>query len=355
MITKAPKLTDAGESLLIRAIGGEEITFTKFKIGNGETSSDGKTFTDLINPLLEFGISEIDDTNEGFLTVNGHFDNSDIETDFQLREFGLFAKGEDDIETLYCYVNDGENGGYLRANEGDVIAEQDISLIVAIGEAEHVTAIITPGTLYAAKSDFDDHVADDDNPHSVTAAQVGLGNVPNVTTNNQTPTYTVAGSNANLSSGEKLSVAFGKIAKAISSLISHLSNTNNPHGVTRAQLGAAAASHNHSASEINSGTLGVTRGGTGLSSYASIAQAIEGKLFDIQRNVQPSTNLNNYTAPGLYYSYLGNTNNPNANYSFFVLVLKTSTNSISQIALQDGGGNTIYQRTRIDSSWDSWG
>ena len=37
MITKAPKLTDAGERLLIRAIGGEEITFTKFKIGNGET------------------------------------------------------------------------------------------------------------------------------------------------------------------------------------------------------------------------------------------------------------------------------------------------------------------------------
>jgi hypothetical protein len=54
---------------------------------------------------------------------------------------------------------------------------------------------------------------------------VGLGNVPNVSTNDQTPTYTVASANAALSSGEKLSAAMGKIAKAVSSLISHLADT----------------------------------------------------------------------------------------------------------------------------------
>lgn len=69
-------------------------------------------------------------------------------------------------------------------------------------------------------------------------ADVGLGNVPNVATNDQTPTYTAASSLTALSSGEKLSVAFGKIAKAISSLISHLSSTSNPHSVTAAQAGA---------------------------------------------------------------------------------------------------------------------
>lgn len=60
---------------------------------------------------------------------------------------------------------------------------------------------------------------------NITKANIGLGNVPNVSTNNQTPTYTTASSNAELSSGEKLSVAFGKIAKAIKSLISHLADT----------------------------------------------------------------------------------------------------------------------------------
>lgn len=81
------------------------------------------------------------------------------------------------------------------------------------------------------------HPADKSNPHSVTKSQVGLGNVPNVSTNDQTPTYTFASENAALSSGEKLSVAFGKIAKAVSSLISHLSNVSNPHSVTKSQVG----------------------------------------------------------------------------------------------------------------------
>ena len=68
------------------------------------------------------------------------------------------------------------------------------------------------------------HVTDNDNPHGVTKSQVGLGNVPNVTTNDQTPTYTEATENANLVSGEKLSTVFGKIAKAIKSLIAHLAD-----------------------------------------------------------------------------------------------------------------------------------
>ena len=59
---------------------------------------------------------------------------------------------------------------------------------------------------------------------NITKANVGLGNVPNVATNDQTPTYTAASANANLTSGEKLSVAMSKIAKAISSLISHLAD-----------------------------------------------------------------------------------------------------------------------------------
>lgn len=44
-----------------------------------------------------------------------------------------------------------------------------------------------------------------------------------ISENNQPPTYTVASSLSALTSGEKLSVAFGKIAKAVSTLISHIS------------------------------------------------------------------------------------------------------------------------------------
>lgn len=118
-----------------------------------------------------------------------------------------------------------DNDGTIRAKVSGVL---DTLEEVEANEEENKTA----GALALKK-----HSTDKENPHGVTAEQVGLGNVPNVATNNQTPTYTMATSLATLKSGEKLSVAFGKIAKAISGLISHLSDKNNPHGVTAEQIG----------------------------------------------------------------------------------------------------------------------
>lgn len=94
---------------------------------------------------------------------------------------------------------------------------------------------VISSTTEAIDKQLTPHVNNKSNPHNVTKSQVGLGNVPNVTTNDQTPTYSMASSNAALVSGEKLSVAFGKISKGISSLISHLSNKSNPHSVTATQ------------------------------------------------------------------------------------------------------------------------
>lgn len=53
---------------------------------------------------------------------------------------------------------------------------------------------------------------------NITPAGIGLGNVPNVATNDQTPTFTQASARQNLVSGEKLSTLFGKIKKWFSDL-----------------------------------------------------------------------------------------------------------------------------------------
>lgn len=100
----------------------------------------------------------------------------------------------------------------------------------------------------AKKETLDEHVGNKSNPHVVTKSQVGLGNVPNVTTNNQTPTYTTAETLAKLVTGEKLGVAFGKIAKAVDELITHLSDTVK-HVTAEERTswnGKAAGNHTHS-------------------------------------------------------------------------------------------------------------
>lgn len=57
-----------------------------------------------------------------------------------------------------------------------------------------------------------------------TKADVGLGNVPNVATNNQKPTFAQSTTLENIISGTNLSELFGKIAKAIADLITHLAD-----------------------------------------------------------------------------------------------------------------------------------
>lgn len=91
-------------------------------------------------------------------------------------------------------------------------------------------------TLEIADEKARKHIENNNNPHEVTAEDVGLGNVPNVSTNDQTPTFTEATALETLSSGEKTTSLFSKIAKAITTLISHL-NATNPHGITKSTIG----------------------------------------------------------------------------------------------------------------------
>ena len=82
---------------------------------------------------------------------------------------------------------------------------------------------------------------------TVTKSDVGLGNVPNVATNDQTPTFTEATALENIATSEKVSTLFGKIKKAITDLIAHLANKSNPHGVTKAQVGLGSVENKSSA------------------------------------------------------------------------------------------------------------
>lgn len=72
---------------------------------------------------------------------------------------------------------------------------------------------------------------------------------------------------ASLALGETSSTAYrgdrGKVA------YDHTTRTDNPHKVTAAQVGAAASSHKHSAADVTSGTLPVARGGTGATTRAN--------------------------------------------------------------------------------------
>lgn len=153
MISTAPKQTAFGRIAQTRALGGEQLTFTCFKIGNGELSSNinPDELTDLINPLIEIPIDEIDTSRKGYVKVIGKFNSTDIQSDFRWTELGLFCKINNEASGPYAYGNDGKNAGMLKANVSDVVADTRIALVIEIGDAENITAILSESVLYARK------------------------------------------------------------------------------------------------------------------------------------------------------------------------------------------------------------
>lgn len=210
MFSVAPVITETGKTLLLRAAGGEQITFTKFQAGSGvlDTGETPETMTALKNVVLSnIPLIKAEGTeDEGFIEVTGRFDNqTDVTQDFRWTELGLIAEDEDGHEYLYAYGYDDEYADLIKAGASDVVTEQTINVIVAIGDSENITVWVLPHDAYVTTEDFQAHLA-----------------------------------------------------------------ATNPHNVTYSQVGAAAANHTHSASEITSGTFPIERGGTGVSTYEAL-------------------------------------------------------------------------------------
>ena len=187
--------------------------------------------------------------------------------------------GESEItgtEKIVALTAEGEvttvsTSSVITANKGELETEKTARATADTALEGKITTEVSRATtaennlstsISSVSTNLSSHTGNKSNPHGVTKAQVGLGNVPNVATNDQTPTYTVASEDTALTSGEKLSVAFGKIAKAISSLISHLGNKKNPHGVTKSQVGlGSVVNTGDSATPTSGGTTKFTTGG----------------------------------------------------------------------------------------------
>ena len=222
-------------------------------------TSDGATggTSGFVENLNITGLKPITSSNSdqyGQALIQVQLDNQredrNIKEEYPLGQLGVFARLEGSTEeilfTIVQYAGDTlpvvptpvtptllNFGFYIAIATTETISiEMEFTGIVTAKQFDDYK-LVTDETL----NTLNEHTKNTENPHKVTAQQVGLGNVPNVTTDNQTPTFTQSSTLSEINSGEKLSTLFGKIKKAIVDLISHLANTNNPHSVTKSQVG----------------------------------------------------------------------------------------------------------------------
>ena len=168
------------------------------------------------------------------------------------------------------------------------------------------------------------------------------------------PEYTEEKTIAELQSGEKLSTAFGKLAKAVKDLISHLADkvvhiTSNERTLWNTVSNKADSNHTHNYAGSDSA------GGAATTALACTGNAnTASKMKKTQLSKTDDLDTLKDTDFTVYYAAYGNSivNNPEAPYGFGLKVYCVSGSVIAQELVSQKG--PMYIRYYNGTKWDNW-
>lgn len=260
-------ITNAGIELLKNALSGGTITVTAIKSGAGKVDVSALKSQTAVSSIKQSGtVQGVTKTNET-IKIGVLFSNAGLSAGYSMTQLGIYAKGSTGSEVLFA-ISQSITGKEVPAESAMPSWSLVHNFYIKLNNDVTMTATVDPEgyvTFETMQRALNKHTGNKSNPHSVTKSQVGLGNVPNVATNDQTPTYSDTTTLVTLSSGEKISIAFAKIKLAITTLINHLANKSNPHGVTKSQVGLGNVENKSSATirgELTKGNVTTALGYT---------------------------------------------------------------------------------------------
>lgn len=205
----------------------------------------------------------------------------------------------------------------------------------------------------ASKQEFNAHTTNRKNPHNVTKEQVGLANVTNVEQASKTDFDTHARDTTKHITQQERTSWNGKADGR--ALTDHTGNHNNPHGVTKSQvgLGNVVNIEQASKSEFNShsqnSTIHVSSVDKNRWNNAQLT-----KLTNDNGSAKTATgNWDNYVESGMYAG-AGLTNSPkNSRSPLYVTVTKIDGQNVMQQAVDNANTFTAV-RTKVNGVWGSW-
>ena len=325
-----PIVTDKAISETALAIQNREpLVFTRIALGSGRHQTDAGKKNDVAQIVHSLQVTQSMSTDvSDTIRITARFDNSRIEREMIVNEIGVFAKRGNHEEFMYMYTwaeqgdvippktsayvyRDYDFNTTISKNSQITIQYNATDLVYAtvselkeaerklqtnidnhIGDtARHVSdqertrwngkadsshrhkvadidgleeIISNQTTNKANQSDLTGHIQNQNNPHNVTKTQVGLGNVTNV---------------------EQASKQ---------DFQHHLDNHNNPHSVTKAQIGLGNVTNVEQASKQefdahatnHNNPHKVTKSQVGLGNVDNIKQASYESVEDLKREFQ---------------------------------------------------------------------
>lgn len=150
-------LTNKGAALLSKIQASGTLQFTGAAIGDGSLAQ-GQTLqglTTLIHKTKDLSITNIENLGNGTARIRAQaVSNEALEQGMYIREIGLFATDPDEGTILYAIANAGALADYLPPFSVNPV-EELINLVISIGQATNVTAVIDQSMVYMTRSEFD--------------------------------------------------------------------------------------------------------------------------------------------------------------------------------------------------------
>ena len=190
-----------------------------------QTAADKKLFDSIPSTIIISGKGVVQNTDKVLVQINKSTKAEGIYGEATTQTLEILAANANRAGVLtremFNKLNSGLNGDITNAlNEAKAYTDAaKTTLERLIQDSDRVI-----------KESLDAHIGNKSNPHSVTKAQVGLGNVQNL-----------APADMPVSTAQAAAIADAKAAgtKAQTDLSTHANRKDNPHNVTRAQLGLA--------------------------------------------------------------------------------------------------------------------
>ena len=149
-------LTEKGRELLAKGLAGEIITFTKMAIGDGTSLTSERERTTLVNQITTLPILNINVKRNGTCEINALLTNKSVTTGFYIKELGIFAHGNDNVEILYAY-NISTSPDFVPPFSANNVVEIEYVDTIIVDQVANVTAVIDPSITYITKKYADEN------------------------------------------------------------------------------------------------------------------------------------------------------------------------------------------------------
>lgn len=229
-------LTNQGLQMIQESQGtGQPLTFVYTQLGSSYPTTEAyETFTQLKAKELEVAQYRTYYLTPQTVQTAINLTLPNITHEFVYHELGIYAKVGNNQPKLYAYF-------YKEVGEPitqQSLIERTIAIEVFVDQATNVTITIDNSVEWINKKEFNTHVENTTNPHSVTKEQTGLGLVENLRLTNEKdlqeiPTRTYM-----------THIITDKLID--SKLHQHLSEPN-PHNITKSTVGLGDVDNYHTA------------------------------------------------------------------------------------------------------------